>query len=100
MNKQAYKTHVLGFPRVGEDRELKWALEKFWRNEITEKQLQHTASELREINWKLQKKSGLDFVSVNDFSFYDQVLDTACCFGIIPERYDWDRSEISLDLYF
>lgn len=73
------KTSVIGFPRIGTLRELKFASEKYFRKEIDGNELTQTAEELRKTHWKLQKKSGINFISGNDFSFYDMVLDTQCC---------------------
>ena len=79
------RTAVIGYPRVGKDRELKFASEKYFKNEIDEKELKDTAKRLRRENLELQKASGIDFISVNDFSFYDNMLDVAVLFNIIPE---------------
>ena len=81
------RTAVIGYPRVGKDRELKFASEKYFKNEIDEKELKATARKLRKENLELQKASGIDFISVNDFSFYDNMLDVAVLFNIIPDRY-------------
>ena len=93
------KTSVIGFPRIGTLRELKFASEKYFRKEISEKQLKETAKELRKTHWNMQKNAGIDFISSNDFSFYDIVLDTAVLLNIIPKRYrELGLSEI--DTYF
>lgn len=93
------KTSVIGFPRIGTLRELKFASEKYFRKEISEEQLKETAKELRKTHWNMQKNAGIDFISSNDFSFYDTVLDTAILLNIIPKRYkELDLSEI--DTYF
>ena len=81
------QTSVIGYPRIGSLRELKFALEKYFRNEITATELQTTAKELRSIHWQSQKDAGVDFIPSNDFSFYDIVLDSAFLFNIVPERY-------------
>ena len=81
------KTSVIGYPRIGTLRELKFALEKYFRNEITATELQTTAKELRTIHWQSQKDAGIDFIPSNDFSFYDIVLDSAFLFNIVPTRY-------------
>lgn len=81
------KVSVSGFPRVGKDRELKFAEEKYFRGEISEDILQKVARDLRLSHWQEQKKAGIDLIPSNDFSFYDQLLDTAVLFNIIPERY-------------
>ena len=100
MKEKQFTTHVLGFPRIGANRELKWALEKYWSGLLTENDLKGTAKGLRSRHWEEQRSSGLSFVTTNDFSFYDHVLDTACTFGLIPERFGWDGGDISLGLYF
>lgn len=93
------KTSVIGFPRIGTLRELKFASEKYFRKEISEEQLKETAKELRKTHWNMQKNAGIDFISSNDFSFYDTVLDTAVLLNIIPKRYkELGLSEI--DTYF
>ena len=80
-------TSVTGFPRIGKLRELKFATESFFKNEITESDLLNTAHELKEGSWKKQSAEGIDFIPSNDFSFYDNVLDTAVLFNVIPTRY-------------
>ena len=81
------QTSVIGYPRIGTFRELKFALEKYFRNEITATELQTTAKELRAIHWQSQKDAGIDYIPSNDFSFYDIVLDSAFLFNIVPTRY-------------
>ncbi|MBO5610923.1 MAG: 5-methyltetrahydropteroyltriglutamate--homocysteine S-methyltransferase [Eubacterium sp.] len=81
------KKSVVGFPRIGKDRELKFASEKYFKGEINESYLEGVAQKLREYGFKKQQEAGIDFISSNDFSFYDNVLDTAVLFNIIPERY-------------
>ncbi len=93
------KTAVIGFPRVGTLRELKFASEKYFRGEIDAQELQNTAKELRRIHWSTQKDAGIDYISSNDFSFYDMVLDTAALLGIVPERYRKLQLP-ALDTYF
>ncbi|MBF1262257.1 MAG: 5-methyltetrahydropteroyltriglutamate--homocysteine S-methyltransferase, partial [Lautropia mirabilis] len=90
-------THSLGFPRIGARRELKFALEAYWRGESSREALQQVGAELRSRHW--QDQSGLDWVPVGDFSFYDQVLDMSFTLGNLPARvrgYDGD----DLDNYF
>ncbi len=81
------KTASLGFPRIGANRELKKAVESFWKNSSNEVDLKKSAQEIRHNNWQLQQKSGIDFIPSNDFSFYDQVLDNIALFGAIPQRF-------------
>ena len=71
------KTSIIGYPRIGKLRELKFASEKYFRNEIAQSELFDTAKKLRTENLTEQKNSGLDFIPSNDFSFYDGMLDTA-----------------------
>ncbi len=93
------KTSVIGFPRVGTLRELKFASEKYFRKEIKSGELLQIAQNLRKTHWNTQTKVGINYISSNDFSFYDMVLDTATLFGIIPKRYkELNLSE--LDTYF
>lgn len=93
------KTSIIGYPRIGSLRELKFASEKYFRGEVSVSELQNTAKELRFANLDLQRKSGLYFIPSNDFSFYDNVLDTAFLLNAIPERYrKLGLSE--LDTYF
>ena len=80
-------TSVIGYPRIGRNRELKFASEKYFKGEIGESALKFTASSIRKENWLVQKEAGITYISSNDFSFYDNVLDTAVLFNIIPGRY-------------
>lgn len=81
------QTHNLGYPRIGNHRELKKANEGYWAGKIAAHELEHTARSIRLFNWQLQKKAGIDIVPCNDFSFYDHVLDTCLMAGAIPERF-------------
>ncbi|SDF19549.1 5-methyltetrahydropteroyltriglutamate--homocysteine S-methyltransferase [Terriglobus roseus] len=92
------KTANLGFPRMGRQRELKFALEGFWTGKRTEAELLETAASLRAEHWKLQKSAGIDFIPTNDFSLYDQVLDTLVLIGATPERFG--SGKITLERYF
>ncbi len=78
------KTTIVGFPRIGEFRELKFATEAFFRGDSTTKDLLQKGKELRKKHWQLLKDSGIDEITSNDFSFYDTTLDTACLFNIVP----------------
>ena len=82
--------HTLGFPRIGAQRELKFALESFWRGDITEAVLHNTGHELRARHWAAQQAAGLDFVTVGDFAWYDQVLNTLALLGATPARFPVD----------
>lgn len=81
------ETTIIGFPRLGAKRELKFALEGFFRGEVTEEAVRETAAGLRRRHWRLQKEQGIGLVPVGDFSLYDGVLDTAVRIGAVPERY-------------
>ncbi len=94
------RAHSLGFPRIGARRELKFALESYWRGEIDQATLEETGKTLRRRHWALQKAAGMDLVTVGDFSFYDTVLDHSVMFGAIPQRFAWDGGSVDLDLYF
>ena len=89
------KTSVIGYPRIGKDRELKFASEKFFAGEIGEEELLKVAKEIRKGDLLKQKEAGISYISSNDFSFYDNVLDTAFLFNVIPQRYkDLNLSDI------
>lgn len=85
----------LGFPRIGRRRELKFALEKYWRGESTQAELREVASELRRTHWQWQTAAGIEQVPVGDFAFYDQVLTLSATLNAIPERH---RGEGAIDL--
>lgn len=93
------QTSVIGFPRVGTLRELKFASEKYFKKEIAAEELLQTGKELRKTHWNIQKNAGIDYISCNDFSYYDMMLDTAVLFNIIPERYK-ELNLPELDTYF
>lgn len=93
------KTSVIGFPRIGTLRELKFALEKYFRKEIEAEELLKLAVNLRKTHWETQKNAGIDYISGNDFSYYDMMLDTAVLFGIIPRRYQ-ELGLSEMDTYF
>ena len=93
------KTSVIGFPRIGRDRELKFASEKYFKGEISEAELLEVAKNQRKFNVTTQKNAGIDLISSNDFSFYDLVLDTAFLFNVIPQRYK-DLGLSTLDTFF
>ncbi len=87
MSKKIYRNWVIGFPRIGEQRELKKALESYWRGESTLNDLQQVAEDLKKRHWLYQKEAGIDAISINDFSFYDQTLDMIEILGLIPDRF-------------
>ena len=90
-------THNLGFPRIGAKRELKFALEDYWKGLTTQAELADCGAELRKRHWEIQ--ADLDYVPIGDFSFYDQVLDTSFLLGNIPERVK-SHGGNELDHYF
>jgi 5-methyltetrahydropteroyltriglutamate--homocysteine methyltransferase len=97
-------THNLGYPRIGSQRELKKASEKYWAGTLSLGELQAAGRRIASHNWLLQQDAGLDLIPCNDFSYYDQVLDTSLLVGAIPKRYTPVLSDnpqnTELDLYF
>ncbi|ODV95478.1 hypothetical protein PACTADRAFT_3177 [Pachysolen tannophilus NRRL Y-2460] len=81
------QSSVLGFPRIGANRELKKVTEAYWAGKVDKEELFKVGKELRAKNWKLQKDAGVDIIASNDFSYYDQVLDLSLAFNVIPARY-------------
>ncbi|MCT2536409.1 5-methyltetrahydropteroyltriglutamate--homocysteine S-methyltransferase [Aquibacillus koreensis] len=90
----------LGYPRIGEKREWKQALELYWNKSITEQELGVRTDKIRLNNIKKQQDKGIDLIPVGDFSFYDHVLDTSIMFGIVPSRFHYEGGKIDLDTYF
>ena len=90
----------LGFPRIGVKRELKKAVESFWKGDSSSDALEATGKELRKRHWEIQQKAGIEHIPSNDFSFYDQVLDTIAMVGAVPARYQWNGGKVDLDTYF
>ena len=90
--------HNLGFPRIGPRRELKHALEAFWKGEIDENALRAAGSELRRQNWRTQCDAGVDLVPAGDFAWYDHVLTTSVMLGNVPKRFGAGRAD--LQTYF
>lgn len=98
------QTQNLGYPRIGNQRQLKKASEQYWTGKIDLAELNKVARKIKEENWQTQLDAGIDIIPCNDFSFYDQVLDTSLLLGVIPERYTPVLSEVKsnteIDLYF
>ncbi|UOP00792.1 5-methyltetrahydropteroyltriglutamate--homocysteine S-methyltransferase [Kingella potus] len=92
--------HLSGYPRIGAKRELKFAVEGFWKGAKSEAELRETAAGIRRLNWAAQKAAGADLLPVGDFSFYDHVLDLLCTLGAIPKRFGFDAANLSLQEYF
>lgn len=90
----------LGYPRIGENRELKKALEKFWKRDITIEELKNIGEKIRTQNWDFQKELGITQIPSNDFSFYDHVLDTATLLGAIPDRFGKINETNFIEIYF
>jgi len=90
----------LGFPRIGERRELKKATEAYWKGDLDYAGLEATGQELRRSNWEKQKAAGIDLIPSNEFSFYDQVLGLSCLVGNVPERFGWDGRDMNIDVAF
>ena len=93
------KTAVIGFPRVGKNRELKFATEKYFKGEISEQELLNEAAQIRKYNLSKENAAGIDYISSGDFSFYDGILDTAFALNVIPARYK-ALGLSDLDTYF
>lgn len=97
-------TQNLGYPRIGSQRQLKKANEQYWAGKIDLSELNETASKIKAENWQTQLDAGIDLIPCNDFSFYDQVLDTSLMLGVIPDRYAPVLSQVKdnreIDLYF
>ncbi|WP_237044275.1 5-methyltetrahydropteroyltriglutamate--homocysteine S-methyltransferase [Aquipseudomonas alcaligenes] len=92
--------HNLGFPRIGRDRELKKAVEAYWKGELDEAGLRAVGRELRAAHWQLQKDAGIELLPVGDFAWYDQVLTHSLTFGVIPERFQINGGKPTLDTLF
>ena len=94
------RTHLLGFPRIGAHRELKFAQESFWRGESDEASLREVGRQLRQRHWQEQKDAGLSFVAAGDFAWYDQMLNTSALLGALPQRFGFDARQLTLSQYF
>jgi 5-methyltetrahydropteroyltriglutamate--homocysteine methyltransferase len=94
------RSHNLGFPRIGENRELKKAVEAFWGGKLSAGELASVGADLRRTHWQTQRDAGIDLIPSNDFSFYDQMLDTSCLLGCVPPRFGWNGGGVDLELGF
>jgi 5-methyltetrahydropteroyltriglutamate--homocysteine methyltransferase len=92
--------HILGFPRMGANRELKLFLESFWKGDLSEHQLLAAGRELRAVNWSRQREAGLDLVTVGDFAWYDHVLQTLVYLGGLPARFGFSADALTIAQYF
>ena len=91
------KNYAIGFPRIGEQRELKKVLEKYWSGNCSFTEVEDVATQLKQRHWSYQKDAGIDFISSNDFSLYDGMLDMAVTLGSIPSRF---KNLDDKELYF
>ncbi|MBX6341829.1 MAG: 5-methyltetrahydropteroyltriglutamate--homocysteine S-methyltransferase, partial [Thermomicrobiaceae bacterium] len=94
------KSSILGYPRIGKHRELKRAVEGYWASAIGQEELSQAGREIRQAAWDAQRRAGIDLIPTNDFSYYDQVLDTICLLGLVPDRFGWSGETVDLDTYF
>ncbi len=95
-----YTSTLIGYPYIGDDREWKKALEAFWRQERTEDDFQETLKSIRLSRIEKQLQSGIDMVTVGDFTLYDRMLDTALMFGLVPKRFNWQGGRVDLHTYY
>lgn len=100
MNTTKPIAHTLGYPRIGEKRELKKATEAYWSGKLSRAALEETGRDLRRQHWLAQQGAGLDLIPSNDFSFYDQMLDLTCLVGNVPPRFGWTGGNVDLDTRF
>jgi 5-methyltetrahydropteroyltriglutamate--homocysteine methyltransferase len=92
--------HTLGYPRIGPRREMKKAVEAYWKGEIDALALETVGQGLRAAAWARQKAAGLDMVTVGDFSWYDHILDMTAMLGAVPSRFGWSGAAVDLDTVF
>ncbi|KAL1090972.1 hypothetical protein E1A91_D07G130900v1 [Gossypium mustelinum] len=97
---RAMTSHIVGYPRIGPKRELKFALESFWEGKSSAEELKQVAADLRFSIWKQMAEVGIKYIPSNTFSYYDHVLDTTAMLGAVPPRYGWNGGEIGFDVYF
>ncbi|MET0465485.1 MAG: 5-methyltetrahydropteroyltriglutamate--homocysteine S-methyltransferase, partial [Chitinophagaceae bacterium] len=97
-------TQNLGYPRIGGHRELKKVSEQYWAGKSSLEELRQVANKIKEENWRTQLAAGIDLIPCNDFSFYDQTLDTSLMLGAVPKRYSPVLSAAGsgneMDVYF
>jgi 5-methyltetrahydropteroyltriglutamate--homocysteine methyltransferase len=91
-------SHILGYPRIGEQREMKFALEGYWRNELDQKTPKKVGKEIRRQGWSLQEDQGLTYTTAGDFAWYDHVLGTSFLLGHVPKRHQ--KGHPDLDTLF
>ncbi|GMH09716.1 hypothetical protein Nepgr_011557 [Nepenthes gracilis] len=100
ISSSAMASHIVGYPRMGPKRELKFALESFWDGKSSADDLKKVAADLRSSIWKRMADADIKYIPSNTFSYYDQVLDTTAMLGAVPPRYGWNGGEIGFDVYF
>lgn len=88
--------HNLGYPRIGDKRELKFSLEAYWKGEQTLAELEAQAREIRYQNFQTQIDAGIELIPVNDFAYYDQVLNMSTLLGVIPKRFRQDKFDVEV----
>src|SRR5918995_581 len=93
-------SNISGFPRIGPNRELKFATERHWKGEVSAEDLVAAGRAIRLDNWRFMQDAGVDVIPSNDSSLYDQVLDAVCLVGAVPERYGHGSGPVDLDTYF
>src|SRR5919108_5094810 len=93
-------SNISGFPRIGPQRELKFATEGHWKGAVSADELLAVGRKIRLDNWRFMQEAGVDLIPSNDFSLYDQVLDAICLVGAVPERYGHQSGPVDLDAYF
>ena len=93
-------SHNLGFPRIGAQRELKKAVEAYWKGELDEVGLHSAGKALRTQNWQLQQEAGIQAIPVGDFAYYDQMLNMTALLGAAPARFGFDASMLNMEQYF
>jgi 5-methyltetrahydropteroyltriglutamate--homocysteine methyltransferase len=100
------KASVIGYPRIGRHRELKRATEGYWTGKVDRSELDAVAASIRKANWEIQRDTSIDLIPSNDFTLYDQMLDTIAMVGAVPDRYSHDEAgsndgaSVDLDTYF
>ncbi|CAM0875589.1 unnamed protein product [Alopecurus aequalis] len=100
ISRRTMASHIVGYPRMGPKRELKFALESFWDGKSSAEDLEKVATDLRSSIWKQMSEAGIKYIPSNTFSYYDQVLDTTAMLGAVPDRYSWTGGEIGHSTYF
>ncbi|SDI48824.1 5-methyltetrahydropteroyltriglutamate--homocysteine S-methyltransferase [Natribacillus halophilus] len=93
-------TSLLGYPRIGEKREWKKALEDHWAGNLSAEDLHAEMKKIRLNHLKKQQDAGIEYIPVGDFTYYDHILDAATMFGFIPERFTYEGGKVPLDTYF